>query len=269
MKGVTLLGFALATFLAAGTALSAENNTEIKKTRILSFGGGAHHPYQECSRILFDSLDDSGIYDCTYSEEPYALHWDSLKAYDLLLIYAIRFDHEQETPQPVREGLQRFLGQGNGLVVVHAGVASFSSWPEYADIIGAYWRWGKSTHDPYRPMMVQVADPDHPISRQLLDFKIIDELYFNLEPREGNHVLLTSTHQVKGEQRTEPIAWTRTYGGSPIFVNLLGHDETPWKNVSFLEVMRRGIDWVTGRLENSRTGSVDHSSSGPSQPRSR
>jgi type 1 glutamine amidotransferase len=249
MKGTLALALLLMVVLIAKEPAAAEKDSKIENQRILFFGGGPHHPYRDCSDVLFNYLADFAIYDCTYTEEPSALHWDSLKAYDVLLIYAIQFDHQKETPEPVREGLQRFLKEGKGLVVVHAGVASFSTWPQFTDIIGAYWRWGKSTHDPYRHMMVEIADPDHPITRDLLDFKIIDEFYFNLEPRAGNHLLLISTHQVEGKERTEPIAWTRTEEDARVFVTLLGHDATPWKNVSFLKIMRRGIDWAARRLD--------------------
>lgn len=249
MKASIALFVSLSLPVAAALQASADEAPAVENIRLLSFGGGPHHPYEACSRILFEYLADFGIYDCTYTEDPSALHPDSLRNCDVLLIYAIRFDHEKETPAPVQEGLSRFVEDGNGLVVVHSGVASFSSWPEFADMIGAYWRWNESTHEPYRPMMVRIADPDHPVTRGLLDFKIVDEFYFNLEPREGNHLLLTSKHQVDGEDRIEPIAWTRRRGSGRVFVNVLGHDAQPWKNTSFLKVMRRGIDWAAGRLD--------------------
>jgi len=250
MKRVTLC--VIAAFCLSVPRLTAAAGAEARapRTSILFFGGGPHHPYRQAFEILSQYLADFAVYDCTYTEDPSALGPVSLPAHDVLVVYGIQFDREKETPEPVQEGIAHFLESGRGLVVVHSGAASFSTWPGYADLIGAYWRWGKSTHDPYRAMTVQVVAPQHLVTRGLVDFKIIDELYYNLEPREGNTLLLTASHEIQGATREEPIAWTRRAGPGRVFVNLLGHDRQPWENVSFLTVMRRGIDWAAGRLED-------------------
>jgi type 1 glutamine amidotransferase len=225
-----------------------ENDVDIDTVDILFFGGGPSHPYKACADVLSGYLEDYGIYRLKYTEDPDDLLEESLADYDILLVFAIRFDHEKETSKAVREGIRSLLGAGKGLMTVHSGVACFSTWPEFADTVGIYWRWGTSTHEPYRPMMVNVAAEDHPITRGLADFKIIDEFYYRLEPREGNEMLLTSTHEVDGEEKVDPIAWTRKDGNGRVFTNVLGHDDRTWKNIAFLEIMRRGIDWAAGRL---------------------
>ena len=138
------------------------------------------------------------------------------------------------------------------------GECASEDWPEYYDITGGGWVLGKSTHPPYGRFSVNVADPAHPGARGISDFVINDELYMDLELRDGNVVFLTADFDEANYARdnpqvelgrwsggTFPLAWTRTFGSGRVFATMLGHDGRSFGTPEFQRIVLNGVDWVT------------------------
>lgn len=47
--------------------------------------------------------------------------------------------------------------------------------------------------------------------------------------------------------RTEPIAWTVTYGQGRVFVLVLGHDAASRRSDGFQRLFARGCEWAATR----------------------
>lgn len=161
--------------------------------------------------------------------------------YDVVVFY----NHHQETPASdthQRATLERLGETEQGIVVLHHGLLAFRDWPLWDQVVGIEDRGVGYDHD--QQLTIHVADPDHPITRGVGDFAMVDETYKIDEPGPDSHVLLTTDHP----KSMEAIAWTRTYGKSRVFCYESGHDASAFDNPHFRTVLGRGIAWAARRI---------------------
>ena len=169
--------------------------------------------------------------------------------YDVLLLY----NATQEIPQKRRDNFVSLLkDKGIGLVVVHHAQAAFQSWHEFHKINGSAFiyydvqidgkPWPHSKCKGGMDIPVTVCDKEHPITRGLTDFRVLDETYKGRWWAEDNHVLLTTDHP----SNDKPIAWTRQYGQARVFNIQLGHDYHAYEVPQYRDLIIRGIRWTAG-----------------------
>jgi uncharacterized protein len=213
-----------------------------------------HHPFDlPAFTRLFRDLPDpvEGL-----SIDPYIQNLDDFvvdagqarDSYDAVVFY----NFHQETPGPVEEdawyqrgigaALERLGETDQGIVLLHHALLAFREWPFWAEMVGIPQR-GFGYH-PDEQVAVHIADPDHPITRGLEDWEIIDETYTVDEPGPDAHVLLTTDHVPS--MRT--LAWTRTFKKARVFCYESGHDAKAYENPIFQTVLARGIAWAANRL---------------------
>jgi type 1 glutamine amidotransferase len=145
----------------------------------------------------------------------------------------------------MQQGFLNFLASGKGLVSLHAAAINFDTWPEYAQMMGGIWEWGKAGHGPYRPgWWMSIVDPHHPITEGIDDFEIHDELYHTLTITRLVHPLLMTLWDGK----LQPMAWVTDYGTARIHYNALGHGPETFRCEPFREMLRRGVLWAAKRI---------------------
>lgn len=218
--------------------------------RVLISGGGDWHPYAQCSGALIDSMRTKGGFVCEYSEDPQSLQYQTLKTFDVLVIYNGLFylgddlNQKEPTPEYIPSSVTKFVKEGGGLIVVHSGMASFSDWEEYIDLIGGVWVWGKSAHDHYGTLKSHVVS-DHPIVEGLPEtFEFQDEFYHTLHIKPFINVLIESTHEKNGKTVTEPLAWVaKETEKERVAVILHGHDMGSWGTAEMQQLMTQAIEW--------------------------
>jgi type 1 glutamine amidotransferase len=135
-------------------------------------------------------------------------------------------------------------------VALHFAVDAWEDWAEYRSMIGRYWvrrQGGKkvSGHGPKGPFRVVIADKTHAVTDGLGDFEIDDELYAKLQGTGPIHVLAGADSDWSG--KTEPLAWTVTYGEGRVFVLALGHDVAARRSAGFQRLLARGCEWAARR----------------------
>ena len=79
------------------------------------------------------------------------------------------------------------------------------------------------------------------------DFEIEDETYKNMQFLEGTHPLLTTDEPTSDKV----VAFTHTYGKSPVVYIQLGHDAKAYANPSFSRLVAQSIRFVAGRLPDA------------------
>ena len=182
-------------------------------------------------------------------------------------------------PAETEQDFIAFVAGGHGYVAVHSADNAFPDWPEYNRICGlGGWygrneRWGPylyyneqgepqrdlspgggGHHGPQHEYLVQVRDPNHPITRglPLLWMHTKDELYDSLRgPAESLHVLATaySDPLYQGTGRHEPMLMTLNYGAGRVFHTVLGHADYSMNCGGFVTTLRRGTEWAaTGEV---------------------
>ena len=215
-----------------------------KPVKVLFITGG--HDYdKENFNALLSKLPI--VYD--HVEHPAAhgmLKADKLDKYEVVLLY----DMPKEISSEAQRDFIAMLNKGKGLVVLHHAFCSYDFWPEYVKIVGGryhHYPWMKdgavqkpSTYSHDTNMPIHVEDKNHPITKGLTDFEIIDEAYGGTEILPSVHPVLSTPSPVSGPL----VCWTNTYGPSRIVALTLGHDKQSWENPAFIKTLSRSIVWA-------------------------
>jgi type 1 glutamine amidotransferase len=208
-----------------------------------SFNG---HVWKETSAELKNILDAGKDFaEVVIQPDPNFIANDEFLTYDVAV-----FDFRNQNPLPqedkVEANLQKFLGtSGKGLVTIHWANGAFPYWPEFLNVVGLA---QQSQHDPRGPFTVKIANPNHPIVRNMKDYDTDDELYW--DTKEGNKtftVVASATSKI--HYRDFPMAIEFLYKSARIFNTPLGHDLKALQVPGTAELIRRGTAWAANLLK--------------------
>jgi type 1 glutamine amidotransferase len=149
---------------------------------------------------------------------------------------AIYFHHKHLSPAAL-ERLDGFLRQGGGLLAVHGAAASFKTEPRYHAILGGRF----VGHGAVAHFEVQPVPGEEGIFAGIGSFTVRDELYrHEYDPSSQVHF---TTPVGTGQ---EPVVWTRRHGEGRICYCSLGHTAGVLRHTSVIELLQRGLRWVSG-----------------------
>jgi len=219
------------------------------RLKALIISGGPAHEYQTTSLKLREILAGAGL-ESEITEDPGMLASPRMGDFRVVVLNCARWTCDQTpqwrdewrylVPQGARDGLVGHLESGGGLLALHAATICFDDWPEFREIIGAWWRWGVSSHSPYGNHLMRVRGGSHPIIQGLQDFTIMDELYTD-QQLTGPVKPLVTAEWGGGEH---PVLWTGDYRGGRVCYCALGHGVESFENTSFQGLIRRSSIWV-------------------------
>ena len=131
-----------------------------------------------------------------------------------------------------------------GIIMLHHALVAWLDWRLWDSITGIQNRVFTYHHN--QKMHLEIVDREHPITKGLSDWDMIDEGYRMASANEGsnNHILIKTDHP----NCMASIAWTRMYNNSKVFCFESGHDKKAFLNKNYQEVLRRGILWAAGRI---------------------
>ena len=213
------------------------------KIKALVLAGGQIHDFKSCGPAIRQVLDADGRFEVTYVEDDLAVFENGvLRAHDVLVM----FYTVGELTTPRKNGLLEWVASGKGFVGIHSAADSFRGCPEYRAMIGGYF----VTHPRYRDYQVTITDPEHPITKGLLDvdppeFFVKDEMYVTSYDRR-NHILA----QALWKDTTVPVAWVKPWGEGRVFWLALGHDGPACRQEVFGRLLVRGTLWAALPGEN-------------------
>ena len=185
-------------------------------------------------------------------------------------------------PEETESGLESFVKNGGGLVIIHAADNSFPEWLEFNRMIGLG-GWGDRTekdgpyvyyndagemvrdtsagrgghHGAQHEFEVVIRDTEHPITQGMppVWLHTKDELYEQLRgPAENMHILATAyaDEQYGGSTRHEPMIFTIDYGQGRVFHTPMGHEDYSMECVGFITTLVRGTEWAaTGKVSQT------------------
>ncbi len=229
---------------------------------ILVISGG-RHPYEETTPILESFLKDAG-HEVTVTEDAGVLaDVARMGTYDVLAFNTLRAGDNAMTKSE-QTGMSDFIKGGKGFVCIHISGCASEDWPQYYDITGGGWVMGQSFHPPYGQFTVNVKNPDSPGAQGISNFTTNDELYMNLEFKDGNDVFITAEFEEGTYPRnnpqgepihmpggTFPLGWTRMSGSGRVFVTLLGHNGLSFETPEFQKIVLNGINWAKGSAKKA------------------
>jgi type 1 glutamine amidotransferase len=166
--------------------------------------------------------------------------------YDVLLFY--NFHRETPSLENAQGRRRRMVLEepektGQGIFVMHHALLAFPDWPPWSRICGIHER-AKFGYYEGQNVRIEVANADHPITRGLAAWEMVDETYTMGDAGADSDVLLTTEHP----NSMHTIAWTRQYGSARVFCLESGHDDRAYSDPNFRTVVERGIHWLAGRL---------------------
>ena len=214
--------------------------------RVLLITGG-HGFDKEPFYALMQSLEGIIVSEAKHPEALSMFRPENRNLYDVVLLY----DSPKTIGEQESQDFVDCLKEGKGLVVWHHAYCSYEHWPEYQAIVGGqYQRKDWTDHNGVsKPastyihdvlFRIKVADTNHPITRGIEDFDIMDETYANGRVNPDVHVLLTTDDPTS----TPAVAWTNQYGNSKVVTILLGHDNQAWANPNLVKLLTQSILWV-------------------------
>jgi type 1 glutamine amidotransferase len=242
-----------------------------KPRKVLVWGHTwTHQPNPYAEKALEFLARKTGAFDAVISDDPSLLLPENLKQFDALVMNNI---HEREPFLPegfarlngdqkaeahafdkaIKHSILEYVRSGKGVVGIHAATAALQNWPEYGEMIGAYY----SGHI-HQEVVIKSEDPKHPVNACFGDkpFKIKDEIYISREPYSRDRVrVIASLDLSRMEDPQErpdkdyAVSWVRAYGKGRVFYTTLGHDAATYWNPVFLEHLLAGVQFAIGDLK--------------------
>ncbi|MGH9743622.1 MAG: ThuA domain-containing protein [Candidatus Acidiferrum sp.] len=272
----------LLAIVSSAAVCAAPLPSKAKPIRILLLdgeSGGPYHDWKLTTAVMKKELQDAGIFDVTVATAPrFGEDFSNFKP-DFSNYQAIVSNYDApDWPANLREQFEQYIGNGGGLVVVHAADNSFPSWPAFNEMIGIggwrgrteksgpmwYYKDGKlvsdnspgsaGAHGNRLPFQVETRAPENPIMKGLprVWMHAPDELYATLRGPGQNMTVLATAHSDPNNHGTghdEPILMVLKYGKGRIFHTTMGHDVAALSGVGFITTFQRGTEWAaTGRV---------------------
>jgi len=233
----------------AHPAFSQKKVPDGAKVLLLSGGQRQHHGYREQALYLAGALENTGRFQVTIGEDAAILETPAIRKYDLIIVNADRRDDEFKFTTGQQEAIFDLVRSGRGYVSIHGADNAPKDWlPPWKEMLGGIYSHvgqpnGKAVKGAYT---VRITDYASPVTRDLKDFAITDELYTNMQMQPGIQPLATIEYQGV----VWPVAWTNTYGKGRVFHTSLGHrdfgpdKDDPLRNPNLSKLIIQGVDWV-------------------------
>jgi len=245
----------------------AQQNTPRK--RILAIGetkGFQHDSVSTALATMWKLGKESGLWDTYIKTDTQLITKKKLQGNAKNLDYfdAVYFFTTGELPldDSQKADLLSFVrDDGKGFIGGHSALDTCYQWPEYGEMLGAYFDqhpWG--TFD--APVIVE--DRTSPITAAFPpSFVIHDEIYqpSQIFSREKLHVLMrldASKLDLKNPRvhRTDgdfAVAWVKTFGKGRVFYTTIGHSEEVYSRPDVQKMYLEAAKWAMGLTQTDTT----------------
>jgi len=277
----------VAATLAVFGAASPHQAAAAEKLKLLIIDGQNNHNWKAMTPPMQAELEKTGRFTVDVATTPPEKSpkddWNAFRPdfskYDVVLSNFNSFT--EYWPDEVQVALAKFVGNGGGLVIIHAANNAFPNWGEWNKMIGLGWRGNEfgdrvtvdadgkpvrtekgqgpgAGHGPQHEFIIDVHEPEHPVMQgmPLHWLHANDELYHGQRgPGNDMHILASafSSKDKGGTGEREPMIWWIPYGKGRVFTTVMGHvggnDTRAIRCVGFITVMNRGCEWAaTGKV---------------------
>jgi type 1 glutamine amidotransferase len=229
---------------ASPTSVAQPPQLNAIRVLMVTTTAGFRHDSIDTARMALASLAmTAGEFRVTATEDLSTLTASGLANYDVLFFALTTGELPLTADQ--RGAILAFVSNGGGFLGAHSATDTLYGWPEYGQMIGAYFR----EHPWTQQGTVVVEDASHPAAAGVgSQFSITEEFYtFQTNPRPRVRVLLRLDAASVGATGDYPLAWTRSHGQGRVYYNALGHFSSTWLDPRFQRQLRGAIAWAAGR----------------------
>ena len=244
-----------------------------KKIRCVLIAGGLYHDIDFARLELLKLLAEDDRVRVRVFENYENI--DAIKAADILISYTC----DVIPSLPAQEALRKWVDDGGRWYALHGtnsilrllsnGLFDAPRWaPLFMETLGSQF----VAHPPIAPYRVTVADPAHPLVKDIEPFDTTDELYL-METHGELHVLLETEFAGDGTgfvehewhmRQKHPVCYINKHGNGAVLYLTLGHcrghydlepladwwpsvERCAWDLPVFYTLVRRGIEWIKNR----------------------
>jgi len=203
--------------------------------------------------------ETAGAYEAVVSSDTTMFRPERLARFDAVLFN--NTTGEPFTDPALRASLLAFVRGGGGLIGLHAATDCFYEWPEFGEMMGAYF----VNHPWTEEVTLRIEEPDHPITAPFgsSSYVVADEIYQLGDPysRARMRVLISldtarldlDREGVQREDRDFAVSWIREEGAGRVFYSSLGHQFGIFTDPPILRHWLAGIQYALGDLEADAT----------------
>ena len=224
--------------------------------KVLILSGSNNHEWQKTTSVLVDMLLNSGKFEVKITEKPDTLTSIDFSKTDVVLSNWNSWpENDLRWPEQTEKALLQFIRNGGGFVTFHASSSAFYKWPEFQQISTAAWIMDITSHGKPSDTNVFITNKNHPVTKELGDFVLFDELWLNAAENPNFEVLGVASNKETEEKgiAPQPAIMVAGYGKGRIFHTILGHDIKAIKNPGFQSLLISGAEWAaTGKVKNIR-----------------
>jgi type 1 glutamine amidotransferase len=146
------------------------------------------------------------------------------------------------------QAVQVFVKQGGAALLYHNVTYIATGNLAFREVLGA----ATEGHPPLRPYKVQIANPDHPITRGLSDFVVTDEQHYLTYDQAPEHVLLRSVNEdgltFKTLGASCEAGWAYEYGQGRVCYLAPGHTIPALWNPTYVQIQQNAVRWLLREL---------------------
>lgn len=200
--------------------------------RLLFLGGltTAYHQYDLFAPVFRALFAEFG-FETDATTDLAALNGENLARYAAVVNYTT----DRDLGDAQYAALVAFVRAGGGYLGVHCAADTWRNQPDSKRLLGGRF----VSHPPQLPVVVEIADLAHPITRGLGSFAVFDELY--MLDTEGTDPHLLAQSPSVGLQ---PVAWWRDEGAGRVFYTSLGHNRETYTEPTFRALLGRAAVWA-------------------------
>ncbi len=253
--------------LFLGFAMCASPQAQNSKKRLLAVGASKGFQHDSISHALatYEKLGkETGLWDTYIRTDTQLLtkkklggNAKNIDYFDAVFFYTtgeLDMDEEQKA------ALLSFVrDEGKGFIGGHSAADTFYKWPEYGDMIGAYF----DLHPWHKVVKINVEDRNFPATKHLPpSIELNDEIYqFKDWSRDKVRVLMSidvssvdlNAKMVKRTDKDFALVWVKQYGKGRVFFNALGHEDAVYDRPEIQKMMIESVKWVMGMTQGDVT----------------
>lgn len=251
----------------SSSSLMAQTSEQPKRN-LLFIGqakGYQHETISTAMTTLYDLGRRSGLWntqlrtDCAaITKKPLKWGAKNLDAFDAIVFFT---DGDLDMDASQKADLLSFVrDDGKGFIGIHSAAITFTSWPEYGQMLGGYFDghpWGQFN----APLVVE--DSSFPGMKNFpTAFTLFDEIYQIKDfSRQNVRVLLSlDAGKIdltrKGVSRADKdfaVIWAKPYGKGRVLYNGLGHVQAVWERPDFQKMWLEMVQWSMGLVPGDAT----------------
>ncbi len=255
--------------LAASFAVYATAQVQPPKKKLLVIGEvkGFEHDSVSHALATIEKLGrQTGLWDTYIRTDSELLTKEKLKnnAKNLDYFDAVMFYTTGDlglTDQQKKDLLSFVHDDGKGFLGTHSATDTYYNWPEYGELIGAYFNehpWGQ-VH-----CTIRTEDRTFPATAHFpASFPFYDEIYQFKEPysREKLRVLMSvdpasvdlKNPRVHRTDQDFAVTWVHNYGKGRVFYSSLGHRDEVWDLPDIQKMWIEAIKWTLRMTDGDAT----------------